>query len=224
MGLKVYKSSGLCTPRARASRVPRGDLNPALSFSRATCATRSVVGEQKGGPGAEPLEDKRTAGSRTATSGNQLQAAPPLPTSRRECTSPRMGRALECCLRAFRRGAHAGAEIWGKARSPGWNASRGTPESRSFRHFPLPPEARRTRPRCSRTAATRLRALDCESTAGPAAGVERRRRSSPCRHGRQCACTTTIRRLPPRPVLPAERARAGVCRAQHLPEAPKNVF
>ena len=38
------------------------------------------------------------------------------------------------------------AEIWGKSRSPGWNASRGTPDA--VPSAPPPPEARRTRPRC----------------------------------------------------------------------------
>ena len=46
------------------------------------------------------------------------------------------------------REARAGAEIGGKARSPGWNASQGTPGRRAFRPS-LPREARCTRPRCS---------------------------------------------------------------------------
>ena len=50
----------------------------------------------------------------------------------------------------------AGAEIWGKARSPGWKASRGTPGRRAFRPPCPPPEARRTRPRCSPSGNTPL--------------------------------------------------------------------
>ena len=76
MGLQVCKSAGLCTPLelARTSRVPRGGLNPALSPAQP--ARRA--GEQKGEPGAEPLEGKkdgRVANSnfRQPTSGS----APP---------------------------------------------------------------------------------------------------------------------------------------------------
>ena len=58
----------------------------------------------------------------------------------------REGLSMVCFRRVTNRGrgARGGAEIGGNARSPGWNASRGTPDA--VHSAPPPPEARRTRP------------------------------------------------------------------------------
>ena len=61
----------------------------------------------------------------------------------------REGLSMVCFRRVTNRGrgARGGADIGGNARSPGWNASRCTPDA--VHSSPPPPEARRTRPRCS---------------------------------------------------------------------------
>ena len=90
-----------------------------LFFRRALAGTSSL--RPSTGPGTSPL---RAHGLPSLPTANPAPAK-----SAVKLSASAVGLELFPEGENRGRGARAGAEIWGNARSPGWNASRGTPEA-----------------------------------------------------------------------------------------------